>query len=91
MARFLVPNVQKALIRAITGETQRQLVLAAIGLERYRLRHGRYPERLEELVPDILPAVPVDFGDGKPLRYKRAGEKYELWSVWEDLRWPAAK
>lgn len=91
MSYAATPSVIGALKRWVRTETLRQLALAAIGLERYRLRHGRYPERLEELVPDILPAVPVDFGDGKPLRYKRAGEKYELWSVWEDLRWPMAK
>ena len=83
-----MPNIRRALDRSIKTEVQRQLALAAIGLERYRLRHGRYPEKLEELVPGILPAVPVDFGDGKPLRYKRAGEQYELWSVWENVRWP---
>jgi len=82
------PNFSSLPSRWIRRETERQLAIAGIGLERYRLRHGKYPEKLEELVPDILGRVPVDFGDGKPLRYKRVGEKYELWSVWENLRWP---
>ncbi|HKQ40050.1 MAG TPA: hypothetical protein VJ063_18385 [Verrucomicrobiae bacterium] len=88
MAQALIPNLQKALIRAIKGEVERQLALTAIGLERYRLRYGRYPEKLYELVPEILAGVPVDFGDGKPLRYKRVGDNYELWSQWENTRWP---
>jgi hypothetical protein len=91
MGKALMPNLRKALIRATKGEVQRQLALAAIGLERYRLRHGHYPEKLEELVPEILGAVPVDFGDGQPLRYKRVGQSYELWSIWDNTRWPAAE
>lgn len=91
MASMLIPNITKALNRAITGEVQRQLALAAIALERYRLRHGRYPEKLDDLVPEILSAIPMDFGDGKTLRYKRVGDNYELWSVWESTRWPGSK
>lgn len=45
---------------------------AALAVERYRLDHeGRWPDSLEQLVPDYLPAVPVEPQDGQPLRYKR--------------------
>ena len=36
----------------------------------YRGQKGHLPARLEELVPAILPAVPLDPYDGKPLRYE---------------------
>ena len=36
----------------------------------YRAAHGRLPERLEDLVPEFLPSVPIDPYDTKaPLRY----------------------
>ncbi len=35
----------------------------------FELEKGRMPEKLEELVPDLLPAVPADPFDGKPMRY----------------------
>jgi hypothetical protein len=84
-------NIGKALTRWLRMETERQLVLAAIGVERFRLRHGRYPESLGELVPEILRAVPVDFGDGQPIRYEREGNGFRLWSVMEGAQWPRAE
>ncbi len=44
---------------------------ARIALLRYGLRHGAYPERLAQLVPDCLHAVPVDWMSGEPLLYQR--------------------
>ncbi len=42
-----------------------------IALLRHGLRHGEYPERLAQLVPKFLPAVPVDWMSGEPVRYER--------------------
>ena len=42
-----------------------------VALERCRLKRGGYPERLEELVPDFMPAVPVGEKTRAPLGYKR--------------------
>ena len=68
-------------------ETQREMTVAAVALERFKLRHKTYPSRLEDLVPSLLPSVPRDFMDGKPLRYrKNADGTFTLWSVGENLR-----
>src|SRR5439155_20708070 len=58
--------------KAAETEARRRLVIAAIGLERYRLAKGSYPKDLQSLAPDILKNVPVDFMDGEPLRYRLA-------------------
>ena len=51
-------------------ETQNALLLTTLALHAYRLEHRGYPKQLSELVPNYLPAVPVDpFSDGKPLKY----------------------
>jgi len=42
-----------------------------IALERWRNRHGEYPERLDELVPEFLPVRPIDPMDGAPFGYRR--------------------
>ena len=55
---------------AITLENFRGLLLAAVGLKRYELRHGRPAPSLAALVPEYLDTVPVDFMDGQPLRYR---------------------
>jgi hypothetical protein len=55
--------------RAAEAETRRRLVITAIALARYRKQHGTYPKSLMELVPEFLKKSPIDFMDGKPLRY----------------------
>ncbi|MCZ6796299.1 MAG: hypothetical protein O7J95_22025 [Planctomycetota bacterium] len=57
---------------------------ALIGLRLYHLERGALPERLEELVPVYLDAVPRDPFDGKPLRYSR--ERRIVYSVGGDFR-----
>ena len=75
------------LLRLAQAETGRRLCVAAIALKRYRLQHGAYPATLNDLVPAILPAVPTDFMDGKPLRYRlRPDGDFLLYSVGEDGR-----
>jgi hypothetical protein len=56
------------------------LARVAVALERYRLRHGTYPEALAALVPEFLPAVPLDVATLQPLMYARKGESFSLWS-----------
>ncbi len=63
---------------------QRDALNAAIALELYRRKHGFWPQTLNELVPDLLPWVPVDRFDGAPLRYRLADGKPMLYSVGSD-------
>lgn len=58
----------------------------ALALERYRLTHGQYPATLDALVPDILPQVPLDPFDGKPLRYINDGKRVAVYSVGQNLQ-----
>jgi hypothetical protein len=68
--------------RAAEAEARRRLVVTAIALERYRGRHHSYPQTLLALVPEMLPKPPVDFMDGKPLRYRLTGDShFVLYSV----------
>jgi hypothetical protein len=48
----------------------RILLSTGIALERYRLKYGAVPEKLEALVPEFLREVPRDIYDGQPLRYQ---------------------
>src|SRR5262249_26668684 len=60
-----------------------QAALASLALHEYHRRHDRYPDTLASLVPDLLPHLPVDYGDGKTLRYRRTeSDDYLLYSVW---------
>jgi hypothetical protein len=70
------------LARATEAEARRRLVVTAIALERFRLRHGAYPRLLTELAPELLKAFPADFMDGQPLRYRQTRDgHFVLYSI----------
>jgi hypothetical protein len=62
------------------------LLRAALALQAHRAERGAYPDELAALVPAYLEAVPTDPFDGKPLRYRRDGGSYVLYSVGPDRR-----
>jgi hypothetical protein len=78
-------SLQRIPYRLMTTEAARQIVLAAIALKRFELRHKKYPNDLAELVPEFLAAVPRDPVDGTPLKYRlRPDGTFLLYSVGED-------
>jgi hypothetical protein len=46
------------------------VVVTAIALKRYELRHHQLPAALGDLTPDLLKSVPIDCMDGQPLHYR---------------------
>jgi len=56
------------------------LQLAAV-LTVYRAKNGEYPDRLDQLVPDVIPSLPVDLYHAKPFLYQRDVEGYLLYST----------
>lgn len=78
-------QVSKSVQKAMEAETERSLVLCALAIKRYSLERGRLPGNLAELVPEYLSSVPVDYMDGKPMRYRvQADGSYVLYSVGSD-------
>jgi hypothetical protein len=65
--------------------TLHELAATAMALKRYELRHGKPPASLDGLVPELLPGVPRDYMDGRPLRYRLGPDgSFTLYSVGED-------
>lgn len=52
----------------------------AIALERFKLAREHYPEALAELVPEYLPALPVDAINGLDFGYETEGIGYWIFS-----------
>jgi hypothetical protein len=75
------PSAVRAFHRA---KAELRCAAAALAAERYRLAKGRWPERLEDLVPDYLPAVPADPFDGRPLRLRRTDDGLMVYSIGPD-------
>src|SRR5205085_3558364 len=55
----------------INAEIHRRLLLCALSLERYHLKHGTIPPSLTALIPDFFAWEPLDPLDGKPIRYRQ--------------------
>lgn len=73
------------LLRVADAELGRRMLVTAIALKRYRQQRGKYPMSLAELMPEYLQKAPIDFMDGKPLRYQRKdNDTFLLYSVGED-------
>jgi hypothetical protein len=71
--------------KVMRAEGAKQMTITAIALKRYQLKHGYYPADLNSLVPEFVPAVPLDPVDGQPLRYRpNADETFLLYSVGEN-------
>ena len=66
IAEPALDGLAKAKCKEDVNVTATQLLLA---LKIYKMRHGKLPESLSELVPEFFPAVPLDDFDGKPFRY----------------------
>ncbi len=61
------------------------LAQVALALAVHKAEKGAYPASLVALAPGILKMVPADRFSGEPLRYRREGGGYVLYSVGVDL------
>jgi hypothetical protein len=74
-----------AILKTMRAEAARRVVITAIALKRFQIKHGNLPDSLTELTPDILPAVLLDPIDGNPLRYHKNNDgTYLLYSIGDD-------
>jgi len=77
---IMLPAIQSATSRVYESNQRRSATLTAIALELYRRKHGEYPATLDELVPALLPAVPLDLHTGDPMCYKLTPDGPVLYS-----------
>jgi len=82
-----MPTPNKAAIDFAHAQCSVDLARVAMGLERYRLAQGRYPDSLAELAPLYLKQVPNDVIGGQPLHYRLTEDgRFTLYSVgWNEM------
>jgi hypothetical protein len=81
VASMLYPALTRAFQRAWIAQSTAELATTGIAIKRYALRYGAPPGRLEELVPQFLAQCPIDYMDGRQLKYCRDGDFFLLYSV----------
>ncbi len=72
---YLLRTSLKSLFEFRSSQAMFKIGLA---LKIYKCEHGKYPASLQELVPAILPEIPVDPIDGKPFGYKVKDGNFKL-------------
>ncbi len=79
--RLLTPAIEKCVERAWAGDARRALVQTALALAAFKAKTGSYPDKLDALVPDFLPRVPLDPYSGRPVRIKPDGAGIVIYSA----------
>lgn len=84
ITRWLLPAISKI------GEAERRkhaivrCTVVALAAERYRCEKKAWSDKIDQLCPQFLAAVPLDPFDGKPLRYRRVKDGVIIYSVGQD-------
>lgn len=89
---------RQTLTGVYVARTSVEAAMAMLALRTHHDRHGAYPPTLDALVPDLLPRLPIDYEDRRPLRYSLTDGGFLLSGAGPDwmthgrkggaLRWP---
>lgn len=92
MVHLTVPAMKQVSLTAMMVSARKRQAQTAVALERFFAKQEAYPARLNDLVPEFLPSVPLDPCDGKPMRYRTTDTgHFVLWSVGFDGKDDAGK
>jgi hypothetical protein len=84
MPKITLPSMKIIFTNHLRVRANMDCAITALGVERYRLKEGKLPETVDDLVPGYLPQVYLDPFDGRPLRYKRTEPGYMVYTIGED-------
>lgn len=65
-----IPSLEKVLTSGFKYEVARELAITGIALRRFHRKHDSFPARLDELIPEFLPTLSVDWMTGTNLVYR---------------------
>lgn len=81
-SKTLMPSLSRACQLHLHGGAELQTARVGLASERFRLSTGRWPETLDELVPDYIATIPEDpFDPGQPLRMARRDDRLIIYSL----------
>jgi len=81
-SKLLLPSIARTAQKAALAQAGADCAVIACALERYRRKHGQFPESLGALEPQFVEKLPHDVINGEPLKYCRPSNgEYILYSV----------
>jgi hypothetical protein len=79
---LLVPGTLTLARKTAFGQTAADTAGVACAVERFKLAKGKFPESLEELVPQFIQKLPHDIITEQQLKYRRTADgHYAIYSV----------
>jgi hypothetical protein len=84
LSRMTLPSLFKSFEKERRHLAIQRCARTGCAVERFRARNGRLPTTLDELVPGLLEAVPMDPGTGDSLKYRRLDRGYVVYCLGED-------
>ncbi|MGF1632927.1 MAG: hypothetical protein ACFCVE_03675 [Phycisphaerae bacterium] len=89
--RWVTPSWDRAVVTMLSGQTQAAVTATAQAAVAFEKQHGRWPARLEDLVPAYLPELPRDrLADDANVSLRLEGDRLLIWSVGNDGKNDAA-
>ena len=84
---MMVPSIARVSRAEAASVARLRLGQTAIALQQFYNSNGnKFPDALTELSPKFIGSVPNDPFDGQPLRYRKAGAGFLLYSIGPDLK-----
>ena len=75
------PGLRHNMEAEVDARVQLGLADTALAVEQWRIKHGRWPDSLDELVPEELDSMPKDPYSGTSLGYRRTADGATVYSV----------
>ncbi|QVL34623.1 hypothetical protein KIH39_12155 [Telmatocola sphagniphila] len=84
LTRVYAPNFKRLAFAYLRWIAQLRTAIIGVACERYRLTKGKWPENLDDLVPQFLSESFEDPFTGQPMVYKKVVDGIILYSVGEN-------
>lgn len=84
LALMLLPAIARFPNDVARADARSRAIATVLAVRLFKMEKGRYPQSLDELVPEYLENVPLDPFDLKPLRYRKRQGKWIVYSIGPD-------
>jgi hypothetical protein len=81
LGRMIIPSLNRSQINQTRDNAQLDGLKIACALKIYKKQNGYYPENLADLVPNILPELPLDEFTGEGFIYRKQGKGFIVYSL----------
>jgi hypothetical protein len=86
MLETFMPATRQASVAELRAIARERLLIVGFALAAFRGERQAYPESLTELVPSILPELPLDPWSSQNLVYRRTADGFVLYSLADDMQ-----